>query len=121
MGMIDKKSRFAKRRIRIRGRVSGTGERPRLAVAKTNKNTYAQIIDDEKRITLTAVSSLTKDIKDKIAGKNKTEEATMIGEMLARKAISEGIKKVAFDRGGNVYHGRIKALADAARKAGLEF
>jgi large subunit ribosomal protein L18 len=121
MAMIDKKSRSAKRKIRIRSRVSGTAGRPRLVVSRTNKNTYAQIIDDEKMITLSAVSSLTKDIKDKIAGKNKTIEAAIIGEEIAKRAISEGIKKVAFDRGGNLYHGRVKALAEAARKAGLEF
>ncbi len=121
MAKIDKISRLEKRKIRIRSRVSGTADRPRLAISRTNKNTYAQIIDDEKMVTLSAVSSLTKDIKDKIAGKNKTEEAAIIGEEIARRAISEGIKKVAFDRGGHLYHGRIKALAEAARKAGLEF
>ncbi len=121
MAKIDKISRFAKRKIRIRSRVSGTANRPRLVISRTNKNTYAQIIDDEKMETLAAVSSLTKDIKDKIAGKNKTEEAAIIGEEIARRAISEGIKIVAFDRGGHLYHGRIKSLAEAARKAGLEF
>jgi len=121
MAKKDKNYRFAKRKIRVRGRVSGTSDRPRLAVAKTNKNTYAQIIDDEKMVTLSAMSSLSKDIKDKLTGKSKTEEATIIGEELAKKAVSDGIKKVAFDRGGNLYHGRVKALAEAARKAGLEF
>jgi large subunit ribosomal protein L18 len=117
----NKNDRKAKRKVRIRGKVSGTADRPRLAVSRTNKNTYAQIIDDEKMVTLSAVSSLTKEIKDKIAGKNKTEGAAIIGEEIAKRAVSDGLKKVAFDRGGNLYHGRIKALADAARKAGLEF
>ena len=121
MAKIDKKTRLAKRKARIRGQVSGTAERPRLAVSRTNKNTYAQIIDDEKMVTLSAVSSLTKEIKDKIAGMDKTEGAAIIGEEIAKRAVSDGVKKVAFDRGGNLYHGRIKALADAARKAGLEF
>lgn len=121
MAKTNKKNRLAKRKIRIRGKVSGTADRPRLVVTRTLKNTYAQIIDDEKMITLSATSSLTKDIADKITGKTKTESASVIGEEIAKRAISKGIKKVAFDRGGCLYHGRIKALADAARKAGLEF
>ncbi len=121
MAKINKNSRKTKRKIRIRGRVSGTADRPRLAVSRTNKNTYAQIIDDEKMVSLSAVSSLTKEIKDKIAGKNKTEGAAIIGEEIAKRAVADGVKKVAFDRGGNLYHGRVRAVADAARKAGLEF
>jgi len=121
MAKIDKINRWLKRKARVRGKVSGTAERPRLAITRTLKNTYAQIIDDERMITLLAASSLTKDIADKMMGKTKTENASVIGEEIAKKALSKGIKRVAFDRGGNLYHGRIKALADAARKAGLEF
>lgn len=117
-----KKSRTAKRKARVRGRVFGTNDRPRLTVHKSLKNIEAQIIDDEKMVTLAAVSSLQKDIvsrkKDKM---KKTDVAAIVGEAIARLALDKGIKKVAFDRNRSIFHGRVKALADAARKAGLEF
>lgn len=121
MGRIDKKLRQNKRRARVRGKIFGTSERPRLTVAKSLNNIYAQVIDDEKMVTLAAASSLTKEITDKMAGKAKVEKASIIGEEIAKRALAGGIKRVAFDRNSNLYHGRVKALAEAARKAGLEF
>lgn len=117
-----KKSRAAKRKARVRGRVIGTNDRPRLTVHKSLKNIEAQIIDDEKMVTLAAVSSLQKDIVSKKKDKmKKTDVAAIVGEAIARLALDKGIKKVAFDRNRSIFHGRVKALADAARKAGLEF
>ena len=106
-----------RRRRRIRGRVSGTAERPRLAVSRSNKQISVQVIDDVQGHTLCASTSKTMaDIK----GQN-LEGAKVVGADIAKKALEAGIKKVAFDRGGFRYHGRVKALADAAREAGLEF
>jgi len=121
MSRIDKNARRMKRKARVRGRIFGTAERPRLTVTKTLSNIYAQVIDDEKMITLAAASTLNKAIKEKIAEKSKTDRAIVVGEEIARLAQEKGVKAVAFDRNGNVYHGRVKALADAARKAGLDF
>jgi large subunit ribosomal protein L18 len=113
--------RADRRKKRVRGRVFGTAERPRLTIFKSLKNIYAQIIDDEKMTTLAAASSMDKETAQKCKGKNKTEAASIVGEAIAKSALGKGIKKVAFDRNRNLYHGRIKALAEAARKAGLEF
>lgn len=121
MTKVDKKTRKTKRKARIRGRVAGTADRPRLTVAKSLNNIYVQIIDDEKMATLAAASSRTKGIADKLANKSKIDIASVVGEEIARRALAGGIKTVSFDRSGNLYHGRIKALAEAARKAGLEF
>jgi large subunit ribosomal protein L18 len=116
-----KKRRAIKRTARVRGKIHGTAERPRLTVCKSLKGISVQLIDDEKKITLAAASSLMKDIAPKISGKKKTEVAALVGESIAQIAIAKGIKKVAFDRNRFLYHGRIKALAEAARKGGLEF
>ncbi|MCX6828007.1 MAG: 50S ribosomal protein L18 [candidate division Zixibacteria bacterium] len=116
-----KKRRAAKKKARVRGKIHGTAERPRLAVSKTIKNISVQIIDDEKMVTLAVASSLVKEIAEKADKKTKTAVAEMVGKAIAEKALAKGIKKVAFDRNRNLYHGRIKALAEAARKAGLEF
>jgi len=121
MQKIGKYRRQAKRKARVRGKIFGTAERPRLTITKSLNNVHAQIVDDEKMITLVAATSLGKDIAPKLAEKSKTERAGVVGEVIAKKALEKGIKKVAFDRNGNVYHGRVKALAEAARKAGLEF
>lgn len=121
MSTINKSIRRAKRKARVRGKIFGTAGRPRLTVTKTLKNMYAQVVDDEKMITLAAASSSAKSIRDKIGKKNKTEIAGIIGAEIARVAQEKGIKAVAFDRNGNVYHGRVKALAEAARKSGLDF
>ena len=113
--------RAQRRKARVRGNIMGNTERPRLTVSKSLKNITAQIIDDEKMITLAAVSTQSKGIEDKVKGKTKTEAAAVIGEEVAKKALEKGIKQVAFDRNRNIYHGRVKALAEAARKNGLEF
>ena len=116
-----RKTRMAARHRRVRKLVSGTTERPRLAVFRSPKHIYAQIIDDTKGMTLTAASSLESDIRGQRDGKRKTEVSTLVGALIASRAAENNISAVVFDRGGNSYHGRIKALADAARKGGLGF
>ncbi|UCD16251.1 MAG: 50S ribosomal protein L18 [Candidatus Zixiibacteriota bacterium] len=113
--------RAEKRRRRVRSKVHGTADRPRLTVAKSLKNIFAQIVDDEKMVTLAACSTLSREISGKVAGKKKTEAAAVVGEELARLALAKGIKRVAFDRNRNLYQGRVKAFAEAVRGAGLEF
>ena len=110
-----------RRHERVRARVIGTNARPRLCVFRSLKNIHAQVIDDSTGHTLVSASSLDADIKDKISGKKKTGVAEQVGSLVAQRALNKGIKKLAFDRGGYKYHGRIKALAEAARKAGLDF
>lgn len=110
-----------KRHYRVRNKISGTGERPRLNVFRSNKNIYAQIIDDVKGMTLVAASSLDADLKDQIKTGGDKAGAKKVGEAIAKKAIEQGIETVVFDRGGYVYHGRIKELAEGAREAGLKF
>lgn len=107
-----------RRHLRVRKKVSGTTERPRLSVYRSEKNIYAQIIDDVKGITLVSASSLDKDFEG--LGSNK-EAAKKVGELIAKKALDKGIKDVIFDRGGFIYHGRVKELAEGAREAGLQF
>jgi len=113
--IIRSKAR-AKKHLKIRNKISGTETAPRLCVFKSNKNIYAQIINDEKATTLVSASTL----QDKVEGKN-LEAAAKIGEIIANKAKEAGITKVVFDRSGYIYHGKVKALADAARENGLEF
>ncbi len=115
----NRKENTRKRHYRLRRRLEGCAERPRLAVYRSGKHIYAQIIDDSKAITLAAASSLDKDLRS-ASGAN-VEAARKVGEMVAQRAKAAGITSVVFDRGGNLYHGRIAALADAAREAGLEF
>jgi large subunit ribosomal protein L18 len=115
----DRKSSRVRRHVRVRKKVFGTSERPRLCVFRSEKNIYAQIIDDVAQKTLVAASSLDKDFSVEL-GSNK-EAAKLVGEMVAKRAIEKGIKAVVFDRGGYIYHGRIQQLAEAAREAGLEF
>jgi len=117
----NKTSRAARirRHERVRKTVSGTTERPRLAVYRSLTHIYAQVIDDERGHTLAAASSSEKPLKD--ATGNKTERAKSVGSAVAKKALDAGVTQVVFDRGGNKYHGRVKALADAAREAGLKF
>jgi len=110
-----------RRHSRIRATVSGTGSKPRLSVFRSLNHIYAQIIDDSKGHTLASASTLDKEVRDAINGKRKTESAQLIGNLVAKRAIDIGIKSIVFDRGGYKYHGRVKALAEAARKAGLEF
>ena len=113
----DRKASREKRHLRDRKKEFGTTERPRLSVYRSEKNIYAQIIDDVNAVTVVAASSLDKTIEK---GSNK-EAAKLVGELVAKRAIEKGITEVVFDRGGYVYHGRIQALADGAREAGLKF
>ncbi len=130
--MIKKQSRVevrVKKHMKVRNRLSGTAERPRLAVFRSNNHMYAQIIDDtvidangnKSGATLVAASTLEKDVKESLAKTNNVEAAAKLGEVIAKKAKDKGITSVVFDRGGFIYQGKIKALADAAREAGLEF
>ena len=114
----DKKASRLRRHLRVRKKVFGTPERPRLSVYRSEKNIYAQIIDDVNAKTLVAASSLDKDFSAK--GGNK-EGAKLVGEVVAKRAIEKGITEVVFDRGGYIYHGRVKELAEAAIEAGLQF
>ena len=122
--MVSKKSRSEvriKKHKRMRNRFSGTAERPRLSVFRSNNHMYAQIIDDTVGNTLVAASTLEKDVKAELKKTNDVEAAAYLGTVIAKKALDKGIKEVVFDRGGFIYQGKIKALADAAREAGLEF
>ena len=122
--MVSKESRQlvrAKKHMKIRNRFSGTAERPRLAVFRSNNHMYAQIIDDTVGNTLVAASTLDKDVKDKLEKTNNVEAAKELGTVIAKKALEKGIKEVVFDRGGFIYQGKVAALADAAREAGLQF
>ena len=122
--MVSKKSRSeirVKKHMKIRNRFSGTAERPRLAVFRSNNHMYAQIIDDTVGNTLVAASTLQKDVKANLEKTNNVEAAAYLGKVIAERALEKGVKDVVFDRGGFVYHGKIKALADAAREAGLNF
>ncbi len=122
--MISKKSRSAvreKKHKKIRNRFSGTPERPRLSVFRSNAHMYAQIIDDTKGHTLAAASTNEKDVKAALKNTDDTEAAAYVGKLIGERAVKKGIKTVVFDRGGFVYHGKVQALADAAREAGLEF
>lgn len=115
----NKVSARQKIRYRIRKSISGTGSLPRLSVFRSNTDIYAQLIDDENGVTLAAANSKQADIKAQKT--NKTDKSKMVGEAIARKAVDLGIKKAVFDRSGYIYHGRIKAVAEGAREAGLEF
>ena len=115
---IDRKSQRVRRHKRVRTKISGTAECPRLCVFRSNANLYVQIIDDEKQVTLVSASTLDKDVKTKKANK---EAAKELGTLIAKKAASKNIETVVFDRGGYVYHGVVKELAEAAREGGLKF
>jgi large subunit ribosomal protein L18 len=110
-----------RRHGRVRRKISGLLERPRLAVFRSLNHIYAQLIDDSSGHTLVAASDLESDLRGRCAEKRKTEVAALVGDAIARKAADKGIKAVVFDRGGSRYHGRVKALAEAARKGGLTF
>jgi large subunit ribosomal protein L18 len=110
-----------RRHRRLRVKVQGTPERPRLNVYRSLEHIYAQVIDDTIGNTLAAASTMDKEVRKAIDGKNKTEAAKIVGQIVATRAKTAGILKVVFDRGGNKYHGRIKALADGAREGGLDF
>ena len=122
--MVSKESRQEireKKHMRIRNRFSGTAERPRLAVFRSNNHMYAQIIDDTVGNTLVAASTLEKDVKAELEKTNDVAAAAYLGTVIAKRAMDKGIKTVVFDRGGYIYQGKVAALAEAAREAGLEF
>lgn len=122
--MIRKESRSAvraKKHMRIRNRFRGTAERPRLAVFRSNHHMYAQIIDDDAQATLVSASTTQKDVKAELSQTDDVAAASYLGTVIAKKALEKGIHTVVFDRGGFIYQGKIQALADAAREAGLEF
>lgn len=122
--MVTKKSRTEireKKHRRSRSRFSGTAERPRLAVFRSNNHMYAQIIDDDAQRTLVSAATTQKEIKSELQKTNNVEAASYLGTVIARRALEAGITEVVFDRGGFIYQGKVKALADAAREAGLKF
>ena len=122
--MVSKESRQevrVKKHMKIRNRFAGTAERPRLAVFRSNNHMYAQIIDDTVGKTLVAASTLEKDVKAELEKTNDVDAAAYLGTVIAKRALEKGIKAVVFDRGGYIYQGKIAALAEAAREAGLEF
>ena len=122
--MVNKKSRSEvrmKKHRRVRNRFSGTAERPRLAVFRSNNHMYAQIIDDTAQHTLVSASTLQKDVKAELEKTNNVEAAAHLGTVIAKRALDKGITTVVFDRGGYIYQGKVKALAEAAREAGLDF
>ena len=122
--MVNKKSRKevrVKKHMRIRNRFSGTAERPRLAVFRSNNHMYAQIIDDTVGNTLVSASTLESAVKAELTKTNNVDAAAYLGTVIGKRAVEKGITKVVFDRGGYIYHGKVAALADAAREAGLEF
>ena len=122
--MVSKESRTevrVKKHRRLRNRFAGTAQRPRLAVFRSNNHMYAQIIDDTVGNTLVSASTLQKEVKAEVEKTNNVDAAAYLGKVIAEKALEKGIKTVVFDRGGFIYQGKIQALADAAREAGLEF
>jgi large subunit ribosomal protein L18 len=122
MGISQRRDLARKRRRqRVRKKVFGTAERPRLNVFRSLKHIYGQVIDDDQGDTLVAVSTLDSELRDQLMGMDKTAQARVVGQALAERAQSKGIQQVVFDRGGYKYHGRVKALADGAREGGLEF
>ncbi len=122
--MVTKKTRTKVREgkhLRVRNRVSGTAERPRLAVFRSNNHMYAQVIDDTVGNTIVSASTMDKEVKSACEKTNNTDAAAVVGSFVAKRALAKGINSVVFDRGGFLYAGKVKALADAAREAGLEF
>jgi len=117
----DRKCLRAKRQQRVRKKISGSAERPRLCVYRSLNNIYAQLIDDEKGVTLLTVSTLSPELDGKLASGGNISAATAVGGLVAKAAKEKGISEVVFDRAGYIYHGRVKALADAAREGGLQF
>ncbi len=116
-----RKQQIRRRHQRLRRKVRGTGDRPRLAVFRSNQHIYAQIIDDTAHHTLVAASTLEPELKSKISSGANCAASAVVGKLVAERSLAQGIAQVVFDRGGNLYHGRVKALAEAARAAGLYF
>lgn len=124
MGDAQTKKKYQgrqRRHTRVRARVAGTTDRPRLNIFRSLSNIYAQVIDDAQGLTVASASTIDKDVAAQIQGKNKTDAARIVGRIVAERAKNAGVSKVVFDRGGYRYHGRVAALAEGAREAGLEF
>ena len=122
MSQLSRKQQTQKRHRRLRRHITGTSDRPRLAVFRSNNHIYAQVIDDAAQSTLCSASTVDKELRTALkAPAGSCDASVAVGELVAKRAIAKGIQQVVFDRGGNLYHGRIKALADAAREAGLQF
>ena len=121
MAKIEPRAARYRRHLRVRAKVNGTTSAPRLCVFRSLNHIYAQVIDDTRGHTLASASTLEPEIKNAVTDKTKSARAELVGSLVARRALSQGIKQVAFDRGGYKYHGRVKALADAARQDGLKF
>ena len=122
MSKLSRKQQTQKRHRRLRRHITGTPDRPRLAVFRSNNHIYAQVIDDAAQSTLCSASTVDKEVRTGLkAPAGSCDASVAVGELVAKRAIAKGIQQVVFDRGGNLYHGRIKALADAAREAGLQF
>lgn len=117
----DRKMVRRRRQLRVRRKIQGTAERPRLNVFRSLKNIYAQIIDDQQGVTLVAASTMSPEVKGTLSSGGNKEAAAAVGKIIAQKAVDQGITRVVFDRAGNIYHGRVKALAEAAREGGLKF
>ena len=118
---VNREKARARRHMHIRKHVAGTPERPRLNVFRSLTHIYVQVIDDSVGVTLASASTVDREVRDQIAGLKKSEQARVVGKVVAERALSKGVVKVVFDRGGYKYHGRVKALAEAAREAGLDF
>ena len=122
MAILSRKKQTQKRHKRLRRNIGGTSNRPRLAVFRSNNHIYAQVIDDLSQSTICSASTLDKELRVNLEkGGSTCDSSTAVGELVAKRALEKGIQQVVFDRGGNLYHGRVKALADAAREAGLKF
>ena len=121
IGRIDKNKIRKRKHVRVRKKISGTSECPRLCVYRSNAHIYAQIIDDEAQTTLASASTLDKEIKGSVSVGSNIEAAKAVGKLIAERAAAKDLKVVVFDRSGYLYHGRVQALAEAAREAGLEF
>jgi large subunit ribosomal protein L18 len=117
----DKNKARLKRHLRVRKKIEGTTARPRLNIFRSSKHMYAQIIDDVSGVTLVAASTQDKELKSDVSNGGNVESARKVGELIAKRAKEKGVEAVVFDRGGYLYHGRVQALADAAREAGLQF
>jgi large subunit ribosomal protein L18 len=118
---LTRKESLQRRHRRVRRQVNGTPDRPRLCVFRSNNHIYAQVIDDVAQHTLAAASTLEADLKEKLESTASCDASVQVGKLVAERALAQGVTKVVFDRGGNLYHGRVKSLAEAAREAGLEF
>jgi len=121
MSTLSRKLQTQKRHRRLRRHLSGSAARPRLAVFRSNNHIYAQVIDDDAQSTLCSASTVDKELRTSVKIGANCDASVAVGQLVAKRALAKGIQQVVFDRGGNLYHGRVKALADAAREAGLQF